>query len=55
MAAAAKCPLGNVQLHRGARRTKRNYEVSFRMVGGYVLKTGKRLGAIGLAAKTRRS
>ena len=31
-------------------RTKRNHEVGFRMVGGYVLKDGRRLGTLKLAA-----
>jgi hypothetical protein len=31
-------------------RTKRNREVGFRMVGGYVLKDGRRLGTLKLAA-----
>jgi hypothetical protein len=31
-------------------RTKRNHEVGFRMVGGYVLKDGRRLGTLRLAA-----
>jgi hypothetical protein len=31
-------------------RTKRNHEVGFRMVGGYVLKDGRRLGSLRLTA-----
>jgi hypothetical protein len=31
-------------------RTKRNHEVGFRMVGGYVLKDGRRLGSVRLTA-----
>jgi hypothetical protein len=31
-------------------RTKRNHEVGFRIVGGYVLKDGRRLGTLRLAA-----
>jgi len=31
-------------------RTRRNHEVGFRMVGGYVLKDGRRLGTLRLAA-----
>jgi hypothetical protein len=31
-------------------RTKRNHEVGFRMVGGYILKDGRRLGMLRLAA-----
>jgi hypothetical protein len=33
-------------------RTKRNHEVGFRLVGGYVLKDGRRLGAMPVAAIT---
>ena len=33
-------------------RTKRNHEVGFRLVGGYVLKDGRRLGDVRLAAIT---
>jgi hypothetical protein len=33
-------------------RTKRNHEVGFRMVGGYILKDGRRLGTVRLTAIT---
>ena len=33
-------------------RTRRNHEVGFRLVGGYVMKDGRRLGTVSLAAVT---
>ena len=33
-------------------RTRRNHEVGFRLVGGYVMKDGRRLGTVELAAIT---